>query len=161
MNTLITVLYASMSGNSMDCARNIAGRLACEEHTVVAVDLAHYLASDILREQVVLVCISTWGEGDPPDDAVEFLDFLRSLAPGDLCKLRFSVFALGDVSYEHFCQCGKDVDALFEKLGGRRIAPRLDGDLDYDKEFARWSDSVSEALAVNRAIEQSPVPLET
>ncbi len=150
-NPPITVLYATMSGNSMECALQVVKRLESEGHTARSVDLAYYKPEEVLAEQMVFICISTWGEGEPPDDAVDFLDYLKGLEAGALGSLAFSVFALGDFNYEFFCQCGKDVDALLEKLGARRLCERVDGDVDYDEEFATWLENLSRAVAAERA----------
>ena len=65
----------------------------------------------------LLVLVSTWGEGDPPENALEFYkQFMGSDAPM-LEGTRFSVLSLGDSSYEHFCKMGKDFDRRLEELG--------------------------------------------
>lgn len=130
-----TFLSGIMSGNSMDCTHQIAGRLAREGMTVVAVDLACHPVGNILKEQTILAGISTWSEGTPPADAVESMDLLSSLDPVDLQCLQFLVFAWGDSNFEHFCKCGHDLDTLMERLGARRISPRVDADVNFDEEF--------------------------
>jgi sulfite reductase (NADPH) flavoprotein alpha-component len=65
-----------------------------------------------------------------------------------LPNTRFSVLGLGDTSYEEFCKMGKDFDARLETLGAKRIYDRVDCDVDYDDDFAKWHKG---ALAVLEA----------
>lgn len=76
--------------------------------------------------------MSTHGEGDPPDQAIQFYEFLHSKRAPKLEHLQYSVLALGDSSYEFFCKTGKDFDERFAQLGATRIVPRIDCDVDYD-----------------------------
>ncbi len=147
MNQNIVVLYASMTGNSQECAQKLAKRLQRDGHAATAIDLATYVASNILNEQTAFICMSTWGEGEPPDDASDFVEFLRFLEAGTLTHLRYSVLALGDSGYFDFCQAGKDVDALLEYLGAHRIVPRVDCDVYYDEPCTQWAEQVAAALA--------------
>jgi len=90
--------------------------------------------------------VSTWGEGDPPETAVDFYEaFMGSDAP-KLENTRYSVLGLGDTSYEHFCKMGKDFDSRLEKLGGQRIYDRVDCDVDFDDAFATWQAGALKAL---------------
>ncbi len=58
--------------------------------------------------------------------------------------LKFAVLALGDSSYEHFCQTGRDFDDRLEALGAARLRERIDCDVDFDESAAAWiSDAVS------------------
>src|SRR5690606_17421877 len=57
--------------------------------------------------------------------------------------------ALGDTSYEFFCQTGKDFDKRLEELGGKRIAPRVDCDLDFEEPAAEWMESVLSGLSAS------------
>ncbi|HCC19919.1 MAG TPA: sulfite reductase subunit alpha, partial [Verrucomicrobiales bacterium] len=84
---------------------------------------------------------STWGEGEPPETAETFYNELMS-TDLSLAGLEFAVCALGDTSYEQFCQTGKDVDARLEKLGAKRITERVDCDVDYDESYAGWNKNV-------------------
>ena len=61
--------------------------------------------------------------------------------------VRFAVLALGDSSYVNFCEVGRRIDARLEALGGERIAPRVDCDLDYEAPAAAWSGGALEELA--------------
>lgn len=147
MSETITLLYATMTGNSRDCAETAANRLKKEGHTVTVIDLANYKVGDIANEKTVLLTISTWGEGEAPDDGVNFLEHLQALADGALPHLEFAVLALGDTSYDDFCGCGKKFDQELERLGGKRIADRVDCDVDFQENADAWLESVVTALA--------------
>src|SRR5699024_2769403 len=60
--------------------------------------------------------------------------------------LRFSVLALGDSSYEHFCKAGRDFDTRLETLGGQRFCERVDCDVDYDDNAEAWIEGIIKAL---------------
>jgi len=94
----------------------------------------------------LLVLVSTHGEGEPPDNARGFYEFLYSKRAPQLENLQFSVLALGDTSYEFFCQTGKDLDKRLEELGAKRLSPRVDCDLDYDDSVAEWFEGVIGSL---------------
>jgi len=93
-----------------------------------------------------LIVASTNGEGEPPDDALAFHEFLYSKKAPKLSQLQFSVLALGDSSYEYFCQTGKDFDEQLEALGAKRVTERVDCDVDYQDEAKQWSEAIVETL---------------
>ena len=95
----------------------------------------------------LLVIVSTWGEGDPPENSVDFVSTLMSDKAPQLTGTRFSVLSLGDTSYEHFCKTGIDVDARLEALGAQRIYDRKDCDVDFDDDYAAWSTGALAALS--------------
>ena len=138
----IAILYATMTGNARECAERTAALLGTAGLPARLHDLAHYDPRSLLEETTVLLPISTWGEGEPPDDAVNFVDYVKSLEPSSLCNLRFAVFALGDTSYDNFCQCGRDLDRLFEGHGATRLFDRVDNDVDFEGALEKWHDAV-------------------
>ena len=103
--------------------------------------MADFKPNNLKKIQNLLVLVSTHGEGDPPDNAISFHEFLHSKRAPKLEDLRFSVLSLGDTSYEFFCQTGKDFDKRLEELGGKRLAPRVDCDVDFDEPAAEWMNS--------------------
>ncbi len=86
----------------------------------------------------MLIVTSTYGDGDPPDNAKPFWELLASDAAPKLPELRFSVCALGDTNYAKFCGFGKDLDARLEKLGATRVHPRTDCDVEFEEAFVNW-----------------------
>ena len=82
-----------------------------------------------------------------PDNAEDLWQFANSDSASRLDGVHFSVCALGDTSYEFFCESGKDWDGRFEALGATRVAPRVDCDVDYDAPAAEWTMEALPALA--------------
>src|SRR5690606_4616789 len=68
-----------------------------------------------------------------------------------------AILALGDSSYERFCEAGKRLDRRFEALEAQRIQPRVDCDIDYEQTATEWSASVLERLSSERSA-QSATP---
>lgn len=135
---MITILYATMTGNSRECAEKAAAALAQAGLSAETHDLAKYDPRKLLEETTLLLPISTWGEGEPPDDAVGFFDYVKSLEAPALARLSFAVFALGDTSYDEFCKCGRDFDEMFAERGGRRLLERVDNDVDFTDALEKW-----------------------
>lgn len=95
--------------------------------------------------------VSTHGEGDPPDNALSFHEYVHGRRAPKLNHLNFSVLSLGDSSYEFFCQTGKEFDERFKELGGTRLTDRVDCDLDYDEPFSEWLQGVASSLSEGEA----------
>ena len=136
----LAVVYGSQTGNG----RRIAERLGQAAETAglaVRVYAARdYPLKDLAKERFLSVVISTHGDGDPPDDARGFVEFITGKRAPRLENLAFSVLALGDSSYPKFCETGRQVDERLVSLGARRIAPRVDCDVDYDRLAGPWVD---------------------
>ncbi len=140
----LTILYGTESGNSETLANTTAKKAKALGFTPKVVNMADTSPTKLKSVENLLVLVSTWGEGDPPESALAYHeDLLKDSAP-QLPNLRYSVLALGDTSYEQFCEFGKVVDQRLEKLGATRFLPRVDCDVDYDEAYATW---VEEALA--------------
>ena len=146
MRTDIAILYATMTGNARECAEKTAAVLRKAGLSARVHDLAHYDSRDLLQESTVLLAISTWGDGEPPDDGISFFDYVKGLGEANLRRLRFAVFALGDTGYENFCQCGRDLDRMFEERGASRLLARVDNDVDFEEALAGWHEAVVVAL---------------
>ncbi|MBS64059.1 assimilatory sulfite reductase (NADPH) flavoprotein subunit [Salinisphaera sp.] len=137
----LTILYGSQTGNAEDIAESLRERAEAAGLNATAYDMLDYKPKDLKKEKNVIVCVSTHGEGDPPDNAEELHAFIFGKKAPKLDGLKFSVLAFGDTSYEHFCQTGKDFDAQLEKLGGTRVTDRVDLDVDFDEAAEAWIES--------------------
>lgn len=138
----LTVLFGTESGNSEACAQKVFQLAEAEGFKARILDMADYDVSALAKEKNLLVVVSTWGEGDPPENAVTFHDTLFSDAAPKMKGVRFSVCALGDTSYADFCEFGKQVDKRFAELGGERIHDRQDCDVDFEEPFKTWLGAV-------------------
>ena len=142
----LKVLYGSQTGNGEEIALAIVDQARAAGFRATAVSLADYKPANLKRESLVTFVISTHGEGDPPDDAELFHEFLLSEKAANVAKLKFSVLALGDSSYINFCQTGREFDARLEELGAERFLPLVECDLDYDTPAAGWIQQVLTGL---------------
>ena len=142
----VTILFGSQTGNSQGLAKKTAAKLKEQGFEVILSSMGDFKTGDLKKIQNLLIVVSTQGEGDPPDNAIPFYEFLHGKRAPKLEGLNFSVLALGDTSYEFFCKVGKDFDKRLEELGAKRLAPRVDCDVDFDEPAAQWMAQVSNAL---------------
>jgi len=142
----LTILFATESGNSEELAAEAKKQAAKKGFKARMADIGEWEPADLSKEENVLVIASTWGEGDPPDRATGFYEKLIADGAPKLDGVRYSVLALGDTSYEHFCKFGKDLDERFEKLGAQRFYPRTDCDVEFEEPFQKWFDGAIETL---------------
>lgn len=157
----LTVLYGTESGNSEALADRAVKEARKRGFQAVMKNMAEIPPAELVKSSNLLVIVSTWGDGEPPDSAVEFhKQFMSSEIK--LAGLGFSVCALGDTSYEKFCQTGKDFDARLETLGAKRVAPRKDCDVDYEESFSAWLNLALDALSPGTTVEvTSPAAVST
>jgi sulfite reductase (NADPH) flavoprotein alpha-component len=142
----VTILYGSQTGNAQGLAKKAGKKLEENGFQVTILAMSDFKPNNLKKVQNLLIVASTHGEGDPPDNALTFHEFLHGKRAPKLDNLRFSVLALGDSSYEFFCQTGKEFDTKLDELGGTRLYPRFDCDLDYDEPAAEWLAGVLSSL---------------
>ncbi len=147
----LTILYGSETGNSAALARTLAERTKVLGLQAVVVDMADYAPRRLKDEQDLLVITSTYGDGDPPQPAVGFFEFLDSRKAPNLAPTRYAVLALGDSSYEHFCAAGCRIDVRLEALGATRLHACVQCDVDFDAPAASWMDAVVDTLVSTQA----------
>ncbi|SDH47701.1 assimilatory sulfite reductase (NADPH) flavoprotein subunit [Alteribacillus bidgolensis] len=159
----ITILYGSQTGNGQSIAEDASQKLKEQGFDVTLSSMDSFKPKTLKKIENLLVIVSTHGEGDPPDNALSFYEFLHGRRAPKLEELRYSVLALGDTSYEFFCQTGKDFDKRLEELGGERLHERVDCDVDFEESAEEWLDgvlgSLQEATKAN-APANAPAPLQ-
>ena len=153
----LTVLYGTESGNSESLADRAVKDAKKRGFQAVMKNMADISPSDLAKMSNLLVIVSTWGDGEPPEAALSFYNELMA-SDIPLSGIRFSVCALGDTSYEKFCQTGKDIDARLETLGATRVAVRVDCDVDYEEAFSGWLALSLTALAPSGGATVSALP---
>ena len=120
----ITILVGTMTGTAQLCAQEMELALDDGETEVKTVMMDGLEGSVFSGEGVFLICTSTYGQGDVPDNARALYEDLKAKRP-DLSNVRYGVFGLGDRTYaETFNFGGKRFDELLTELGARRIGER-------------------------------------
>ncbi|MFC5558257.1 assimilatory sulfite reductase (NADPH) flavoprotein subunit [Ureibacillus thermophilus] len=142
----VTILYASQTGNAQKLAEQFGNQLQQSGLNVSVSSMSDYKTNALKKAQYLLIVASTHGEGEPPDNAIAFHSFLHGKRAPKLDHVKFAVLALGDSSYEFFCQTGKEFDLQLEKLGAERLVERVDCDLDYQEPAEKWFAAVKEKL---------------
>ncbi|HTO04500.1 MAG TPA: sulfite reductase subunit alpha, partial [Opitutus sp.] len=150
--TPLTIIFGSQTGTAESLAKRAAKEAGRRQFAATVLDMAQTDLARLKAEQNILVIVSTYGEGEPPDSAKALHGAITEAANGDssnataLATVRYSVCALGDTNYPQFCQCGKEFDAFLEKLGASRVSARVDCDVEYEESFTQWLDHALAAL---------------
>ncbi|MEP2603401.1 MAG: assimilatory sulfite reductase (NADPH) flavoprotein subunit [Paraglaciecola sp.] len=142
----MTILYGSQTGNAKGVAEEYKAKLDALNIPSKLVSMADYKHKQLKTESHVAIVVSTHGEGEAPDDAVELHCFLGGKKAPKLDGLKFAVLGLGDTSYEFFCQTAKDFDSRLQSLGAKRIIDRVDCDVDYDEAATAWFESLNHEI---------------
>jgi sulfite reductase (NADPH) flavoprotein alpha-component len=138
----LAIVYGSQTGNGKRIAERL-GRAAEGAGLAVRVSAAsQYPIKDLAKERMLVVVMSTHGDGDPPDDARSFIDFIGSKRAPKLEQLSYSVLALGDSSYPRYCETGRQVDERLAALGARRILDLAEADVDFERTASPWLEKV-------------------
>jgi len=136
---LLTIFFGSQTGNSRRVAETAAARAEAAGLATKLVNLADYSPRQLRQETLALFVVSTQGDGDPPEDAAAFYEFLTRASAPRLERLRYGVLALGDSSYPRFCQTGRVLDERLAELGAQRLLARVDCDLDFAAAAETWT----------------------
>src|SRR6267143_1605660 len=120
----VTILVGTMTGTAQMCAQEMELALDDGDHRVETLLMDQLDSSVFSRDGVFLICTSTYGQGDVPDNAKALYDDLRVRRP-NLSGVRYGVFGLGDRTYaETFNFGGKRFDDILAELGATRIGER-------------------------------------
>ncbi|MEO1723010.1 MAG: sulfite reductase flavoprotein subunit alpha [Pseudomonadota bacterium] len=147
----IDILFGTQTGNAEEVANEAAALAKSRGFRPRVADLDIVDMEQLAASENLIVVVSTYGEGEMPDNAQLFWDALSASTAPRLEQLNYGVLALGDTSYEHFCQAGKLIDMRLEQLGARRILPRVDCDVDFEEAATAW---------LGNAIPESGAPAE-
>eukprot|EP00197_Chlamydomonas_leiostraca_P012125 CAMPEP_0202864656 /NCGR_PEP_ID=MMETSP1391-20130828/4809_1 /ASSEMBLY_ACC=CAM_ASM_000867 /TAXON_ID=1034604 /ORGANISM="Chlamydomonas leiostraca, Strain SAG 11-49" /LENGTH=667 /DNA_ID=CAMNT_0049544423 /DNA_START=66 /DNA_END=2069 /DNA_ORIENTATION=- len=157
----IRILYGTQTGTAERFSKQLGGELRKKYGDALIVDvldLENYRGQDQLpREKLVVMCVATYGDGEPTDNAAEFFSWLgkevEAVEAGEkqayLEGCSFAVFGLGNKQYEHFNAMGKKAFKALQALGGKPLVRRGDGDDDgcIDDDWDKWCGELFPALA--------------
>ena len=145
-NDTLHVIYGSRTGNSRSAAQ-----LAYEYSQFLGlsseiVDMQEFEPSTLSKFRNILLAVSTHGEGDPPLAAENLLNFLVNREDNTMKGAKFSVLALGDSSYRHFCKTGHDFREQLLRLGAEEIFRLQECDIDFEEDAKRWVEGAVKAF---------------
>jgi sulfite reductase (NADPH) flavoprotein alpha-component len=142
----LTILYGSQTGHARSVAEELNEAARDAGLATELVSMGKFKEKNLKKLKHVAIIVSTQGEGDPPDDAQALVEYLHSTKAPKLDDFQFCVLALGDSSYEFYCKTGKEFDERLEELGGKRLLPRVDLDVDFDDGAEAWIPKAVEAM---------------
>ncbi|MEM6324426.1 MAG: sulfite reductase flavoprotein subunit alpha [Pseudomonadota bacterium] len=139
----INVLYGSQSGNCETLSKDLRKFAPTQGYEPNVQVLDEVTPADLAAMCHVLIVVSTFGEGEPPDNAAKFFSALMA----DDCAalpstLNYAVCGLGDTSYADFNKCASDIDARLAERGATRAADAVLCDVDFDDDFSAWKTAV-------------------
>ncbi|MDP0499954.1 MAG: flavodoxin family protein [Verrucomicrobiota bacterium JB022] len=143
---ILPIYYATVTGNAEDLAQQLEKRLNKAGVSSKAIDLANVKPKELRDHAEAFFIVSTWGDGEPPDEAFDFWEELESTAI-DLTQLRYGVFGLGDSGYAEFNAFARALDERLAQCGAVRSRARVEADVDFDDDFDRWAKAVLQDLA--------------
>ena len=142
----VTILWGSQTGNSEALGKKLSKVLASKGHSPTLRDMAGVTPADLTTAEHLLIITSTYGDGEPPDNAATLHAALHAPDAPPLESVNFSVLALGDSNYPDFCKCGRDFHSRLTELGAKPLTPIIEADVDYDEPFASWIRQLEVAL---------------
>ncbi|PHM51815.1 NADPH-dependent assimilatory sulfite reductase flavoprotein subunit [Xenorhabdus sp. KK7.4] len=143
---IVTLISASQTGNARRLAEQLRDALLAQNLSVNLVNAGDYKFKQIAKERVLIIIASTQGEGEPAEEAVALHKYLHSKKAASMKETAYAVFSLGDTSYEHFCQSGKDFDRRLSELGAQRLLDRVDADVEYRDIATQWCQQLTDIL---------------
>ena len=134
----LSIVYGSQTGTAKRLAEQLARQAETRGLAVRLLRADAYPLRELKDERLLYVVISTQGDGDPPDDARGFVEFLAGRRAPALPQLAYAVLGLGDSSYPRFNETGRQVDERLAALGARRLFARGEADVDADTVATPW-----------------------
>uniref|UniRef100_UPI003561D0EB flavodoxin domain-containing protein n=1 Tax=Draconibacterium sp. TaxID=1965318 RepID=UPI003561D0EB len=134
----LMVLYGTKSGNSKTVAEELAKQLSRQniEHRIGS--MSKVKPQQLKDVERALLVVSTHDDGEPPVKARKFYRQLQAADMPGLEQLQFAVCALGDSSYDSFCEAGKTLESRLLELGAKEILPRKDCDEEFAQPAVEW-----------------------
>ena len=142
----VTILWGSQTGNSEALGKKLSKTLAAQGHFPTLRDMAEISPPELAKLEHVLLITSTYGDGEPPDNAAALHAALHADDAPPLESVNFAVLALGDSNYPEFCKCGRDFHSRLAGLGAKPLIRLVECDVDYDKPFAEFISQIEKLL---------------
>jgi sulfite reductase (NADPH) flavoprotein alpha-component len=155
----LDILFGTQTGNAESVAEDAAALAKTKGFTPRLAEMDDVSMEQLATMKNLIVVVSTYGEGEMPDNAHIFWDALSASTAPRLENLTYGVLALGDTSYDEFCQAGKLVDTRLEQLGAKRLGARVDCDVDFEDAAEAWiAATIPDAGSVSAAAPAAEAP---
>ncbi len=138
------IIFGTQTGNSQEVAEKLQEGFKSKGLEVECMDMYDGDPETLSGCSDVYFVVSTWGEGEPPDDSLNYFNKIKDLPEGHLKGLRFAVCGLGDSGYDIFNGFGKDLEAELLRLGATAITDRVDCDIDFEELSDPWIEKMIE-----------------
>lgn len=138
------IIFGTQTGNAQEVAEKLNEELTGKGLETECMDMYDGDPDALSQCSDVYFIVSTWGEGEPPDDALKYFNRLKDFPEGHLKSLRFAVCGLGDSGYDIFNGFGKDLEAELLRLGATAITERVDCDIDFEELSDPWIEKIVE-----------------
>lgn len=142
----LVILFGSQTGSAEGLAKKLAKESESRGFAPKLLALNDYEQANLPAASKAVIISSTWGDGEPPDNAVNFWNWIKADSAPRLENLNFAVLGLGDKNYSDFCGASKKFDERLAALGAKRLAPRGECDVDYEAPAKSWIDGLWEKL---------------
>ncbi|WOO41388.1 flavodoxin domain-containing protein [Rubellicoccus peritrichatus] len=133
------IIFGTMTGNAEDLADRFAKRCEQENLPYSLTSADNWPMEKFQSAKRAVLIFSTWGEGEPPDDAIDFCESVYD-QKAEVAHLEYAVVGLGDTSYDDFCGCARRLDESLKAAGATPFSERLELDIDFDDDFDAWTD---------------------
>ena len=138
MDDSVLIIFGTETGNAEDVAVDIGNMASKHGLTGIVKDMEDVSLEDLSSSKRLIVSISTWGEGEQPDNAQLLYDEVECSDIESMRGVNYAVLALGDTAFELFCESGKEWDRVLEEKGGTRVNRRIDCATDYYDYVDEW-----------------------
>ena len=142
----LLILFGSQTGTAEGLAKKMAKESQQRGFAPKVLALNDYESANLAAAGKTVIIASTWGDGEPPDNAANFWNWLNADSAPRLEDLQFAVLGLGDKNYSDFCGASKKFDVRLEALGAKRLVSRGECDADYETAAKAWIDGLWEKL---------------
>ena len=142
----LLVLFGSQTGSAEGLAKKLAKESQTRGFAPKILALNDYEQANLATGGKAVIISSTWGDGEPPDNAVNFWSWLSADSAPRLENLNFAVLGLGDKNYSDFCGASKKFDERLAALGAKRLTPRGECDVDYEAAANSWVEGLWDKL---------------
>lgn len=142
----VTILWGSQTGNAEALGKKLTKYLTTKGHSPTLRSMADVSLDELTSFKYLFIITSTYGDGEPPDNASILHAALHAADAPQLSDVNFSVFALGDSNYPDFCKCGHDFQNRLSELEAKPLTSIVECDVDYEAPYASWSQQIEKSL---------------